>query len=75
MANCLQKEGLVPASAFDFASYRDLKRQRLEDVEAQLSHERKILGRMVLSRSIAILGKNEHQVPGATDSRCSNGSE
>ena len=63
MADCLQKEGVVPACAFDFAAYRDLKWKRLQDVEAKLSHEGKILGRVILSRPIAILGEIDIEHP------------
>jgi len=63
MADCLQKECVVPAGAFDFAAYRGLKWKRLQDVERQLSHQGKILWRMVLSRSIAILGEMNVEHP------------
>ena len=63
MADCLQKEGVVPAGAFDFASYRGLKWKRLQDIERQLSHEGKILWRMVLSRPITILGEMNIEHP------------
>lgn len=63
MADCLQKECVVPASALDFAAYRGLKWKRLQDVETELSQEGKILGRMVLSRSITILGEMNVEYP------------
>src|SRR5476651_1438797 len=63
MADCLQKEGVVPACAFDFAAYRGLKRKRLQDVECDLSHKGKILGRVVLSRPILVLGEMDVENP------------
>src|SRR3979490_340848 len=63
MADCLQKEGVVPACAFDFAAYRGLMRNRLQDVECKLSHEGKVLGRVVFPRSIAVLGEMDVENP------------
>ena len=63
MADCLQQKGIVPAGPFDFAAYRGLKRKRLEDIECDLSHEGKILWRIVFSRAIAIFGKMDVEDP------------
>lgn len=63
MADCMQKEGVIPPSALDFAAYRGLKWKRLKDIEAKLSQKSKVLGSMILSRPIAILGEMDVKHP------------
>ena len=63
MADCLQKEGVIPACTLDFASYRGLVGDRLQDVECKLSQDGQVLGRVVLARPIAVLGEMDVENP------------
>jgi len=63
MADCLQKESIIPSGAFDFAAYRGLQGKRLQDVKRDLSQESKILGRVVFPRSTPILGELDIEHP------------
>src|SRR5262245_21498349 len=63
MADCPQEEGIVPASAFDFATYRGLVGDRLQDVECKLSHEGEVFRGVVFPCPTAVFGEMDVEHP------------
>ncbi len=58
-----EEEGVVPAGALDFAPYRCGIGMGSEDVEGEPAQNGEVLGRVVLSCPIAILGEMDVEHP------------
>jgi hypothetical protein len=63
MAEDSQEEGVVPACALDFASEGCAIGVGSDDVECEPAQDGEVLGRMVLSGTIAILGEVDIEHP------------
>src|ERR1700687_5500078 len=63
MAERCHEEGIVPASTFDFAPYGCAIGVGSQDVEGKPAKNGEVLGSIVLSRAIAILGEMDVEHP------------
>src|SRR5689334_2955460 len=69
MTDSGQEIGVVPSGAFDFATQGGAIRMGLVDVERELAQDCEVLGSIVLSCAVAILGEVdvEHPVEAVLD--------
>src|SRR5579872_743228 len=58
-----QKEGIVPAGAFDFAPNGSAVWMGSQDIESEPAESGEVLGSIVLARAIAILGEVDVEHP------------
>jgi hypothetical protein len=63
MTDCSHEEGIVPAGAFDFAPQGCGVGESSQDVEGEPAKNGEVLGSIVLSRAVAILGEMDIEHP------------
>ena len=63
VAEEIEKEGIVPASAFDFLTHGYAVGMRANDVECESSQDREVLRTIVFSGSVAILVEHDVEYP------------